>query len=186
MGTLKFLIVLMVFMLSACVQVPVNSDTRMSNLAVTSVWDMPTKLTSGTSYSISPQHLKSVARETGEIKNAYQRYADGIKANLNAHGFQEQTDAKLAQLHVRFMLALSEDLDDQTISEQFGITPGLQDSQEFSKGSLLISITQADTGQRVWHGAIQGFVQEDATEEERDQRRRYVLNMVLAQFHKPH
>ena len=186
MHSVKILFLLAIFILSGCVQVPVNNESRVSNLAVTSVWDEPTKFSAGSKYSISPQHLEKVSNKTGEIKFAYQRYAEGIKSNLNSNGYQEVQDVNSAAFHVRFVLALSEDLDDKTISEQFGITPGLQDSQGLNKGSILISITDANTGQRVWHGAIQGFVQEDATDDEREQRRNYVINMVLAQFHKSH
>lgn len=186
MRLLPLFLLLVAAFLTACVQVPVNTDTKVSNLAVTSVWDIPTKFPVGAKYSISPQHLKKVSNKKGEIKNAYQRYADAIKANFDEHGFQEASNTDTAEFYVRFVLALSEDLDDKTISEKFGITPGLQESQELYKGSILVAINDAKTGQRIWHGAIQGFVQEEATEQEREKRRRYVLNMVLAQFYKSH
>lgn len=186
MRLLKLFLLFVAASLTACVQVPVNSDTKVSNLAVTSVWDIPTQFSQGTKYSISPQHLRKVKNRTGEIKNAYQQYANAIKANLNEHGFQEIQGSDIAELHIQFVLALSEDLDDSRIAEEFGITPGLQESQGLDKGSILIEITDAKTEQRIWHGVIQGFIQEDATEQERQQRRRYLLNMVLAQFYKFH
>jgi hypothetical protein len=165
--------------------VPVNSNSRVSNLAVTSVWDIPTKYSTGSKFNISLQRLNNLANKNEAINNAYQNYSDGIESNLNNQGYQKALNTGSTAFHVKFILALSEDLDDQAISEQFGITPGLQDSKDLNKGSFLISIIDTNTGQRVWHGAIQGFVQEDATELERAQRRSYVINMVLAQFHKP-
>ena len=186
MRTITLFVLVITFMSTGCVQVPINNESRISNLAVTSVWDAPGKFSVGSKYSIAPQHLKKVSIKTGEIKNAYQRYADGIKNNLSEHGYQEVVNPNDAAFHVRFILALSEDLDDKTISEQFGITPGLQESQGLNKGSILVAITDASTGQRIWHGAIQGFVQENATAQELEQRRIYVINMVLAQFHKAH
>lgn len=186
MWTFKFLFVLVIFILAGCVQMPLNSDSRISNLAVTSVWDEPTKFSAGSTYSLSPQHLDNASSKTGDIKKAYLRYAEGIKQNFSYYGYQEVPNADAAEFHVRFILALSDDLDDKTISEKFGITPGLQESQGLNKGSILIAVIDANTGQRVWHGAIQGFVQEEATELERDKRRTYVINMVLAQFHKSH
>lgn len=186
MHSVKLLLLFIAFILSACVQVPVKNESRVSNLAVTSVWDIPTKFASRTKYSISPHHLEKVSNKHGEIKSAYHRYADGIKKNLNSHSYQEVQDANAAVFHVSFILALSKDLDDQTISEKFGITPGLQESQGLDKGSVLVTITDANTGQRIWHGAIQGFVQQDATQEELERHRNYVINMLLAQFHKSH
>jgi hypothetical protein len=181
----KLLLLLVVSVLTACVQVPANNDSRVSNLAVTSVWDTPTKFSTGSKFSISLQRLNSVAIKNEAINNAYQLYSDGIESNLHSRGYQKALNASSAAFHVKFILALSEDLDDQAISEQFGITPGLQDSKDLNKGSFLISIIDVNTGQRVWHGAIQGFVQEETTELEKAQRRSYVINMVLAQFHKP-
>ncbi len=186
MRSLNLLLLFTISMLMGCVQVPMNNAHRVSNLAVSSVWDTAIKFGSGSRYSISPLHLDKVASKTGEIKSAYQDYANGIKNNLNSYGYQEVPSDDTAAFHVSFILALAEDLDDQTISEQFGITPGLQESEGLNKGSILISITDANTAQRIWHGAIQGFVQEEATDQERAKRRAYVINMALAQFHKFH
>ena len=124
MRLLPLFLLLVAASLTACVQVPVIKDTKVSNLAVTSVWDIPTKFPVGAKYSISPQHLKKVLNKKGEIKNAYQRYADAIKANFDEHGFQEATNADTAEFYVRFVLALSEDLDDKTISEKLVLHQG--------------------------------------------------------------
>jgi hypothetical protein len=183
MRSINLLLLLIAFILVGCVQVPMNSERRASNLAVTSVRDAPIKFTPGSRYSISPQHFDKVSSKAGEIRNIYQDYAKEIRNNLNNYGYQEVQDANSAEFHVKFALALSEDLDDKTINKKFGITPGLQESKGLNKGSMLISITDAKTQRRIWHGAIQGFVQEEATEQEREQRREYVINMVLTQFY---
>lgn len=186
MRSFKLLLLFIVCIFMGCVQMQVNNDHRVSNLAVSSVWDAPAKFKLGSQFSISPLHLAKVSSKAGEIKSAYQSYAKDITDNLTRHGYREVQDTHLAAFHVSFTLALSEDLNDQTISEQFGVTPGLQEKKGLNKGSILISIVDVNTGQRVWRGAIQGFVHEEAAEYEQKQRRAYVINMALAQFYKPH
>ncbi len=180
----KLLLLLVAFALTACVQVPVNNDSRVFNLAATSVWDTPTKFESGSKFSLSLQHFDDALSENEAINNAYQHYSDSIESNLNNRGYQKTLDTNSAAFHVEFSLVSSENLDDNAINEKFGITPGLQNRKGLNKRSVIMSITDGSTGQHVWHGAIQSFAQKEATALEIVQRRSYVVNMVLAQFHK--
>ena len=79
---------------------------------------------------------------------------------------------------------LSKDLSDENISEKFGVTPGLSENAKLEKGSFLMYVEDANSKQRVWRGAVQGFVQENFSSAERKERTEDVVKMILAQFFK--
>ena len=86
--------------------------------------------------------------------------------------------------YVGFGVALSKDLSDKNISDKFGVTPGLSENALFEKGSFLIYVEDAKSNQRVWRGAVQGFVQENFNSAERKERTEAVVKMILLQFFK--
>ena len=169
--------------LTACVQVPQEAPKRDNQLAISSVRDMPTRYAQGSTFELSPKYVKETSLKPEQTQNVYKRYANQIISNLQSNGFAYSNGNQPAVFHVGFGVALADDLTDDTISEKFGITPGLQPSNELAKGSFLIYIDDATSGKRVWRGAVQGFVQEKLTPEQREQRTAHIVKLVLSQFY---
>jgi len=59
----------------------------------------------------------------------------------------------------------------------------LPEKSNLKKGSFLIYIEDAITGQRVWRGIAQGFVHNKLTPEQRRQRTATVVANVMTQFY---
>ena len=171
----------LLFIISGCVVVeqPYN---KASQLAVSSVWDIPTTYARQNTFALAPKYLDEVSLKPQEQQRAYQLYSDAISRNLVNNGYY-QTNGQ-ANFYVGFGVALAQDLNDKTIGNKFGVTPGLQEAEGLEKGSFLIYVEDAVTQQRIWRGTVQGFVQEDYTQEERNKRIEKVVNMVLVQFYR--
>lgn len=170
--------------LLGCVQVVEDPSMARSQLAVSSVWDMPGKYEEGSRFALSPKYLKAVSIKAEQVKNVYAIYADKITQSLQSKGYVLSKPNEIPDFYVGFGIALAEDLSDTTIGEKFGVTPGLQSKGDLDKGSFLIYVEDAIMHQRVWRGAVQGFVQLELNKEERKERSMYIVNLVLAQFYK--
>jgi hypothetical protein len=171
-------------LLSACVQTIEPADTRHAQLAISSVRDMQIRYPQGSGFALSPKHLQEVSLKPKQVQKIYQLYSDAIVRYMQNQGYYYMPHNSQAKFHVEFAIALSDDLNDQVISDKFGVTPGLQEKDNLEKGSFLIAIKDAEIEQRVWRGAVQGFIQEDYTSAEREGRAGSIVEMVLAQFFK--
>lgn len=167
--------------LMACVQV----DTVANNtqLATSSVRDLPITYPQGSVFALDPKHLKHVSIKAEQQKAVYKLYENAIISDLNNHGYHLAADQRQAKFHVGFLVALEEDLSDKKISEKFGVMPGLPTKGDQEKGSLLIYVEDVATGQRVWRSTVQGFVRTDLSNSERDVRSKQVIETALAQFY---
>jgi hypothetical protein len=174
------------FILQGCVQTPVNKPIQNSQLAVSSVWDIPTTFSKGSNFKLMPIHAKHSSLTATQTEHAYRLYEVAISKNLHNYGYQQVANDRAPDFIVGFGIALAEDVDDNLLNDKFGITPGLQESKDLDKGSFLIYVENASNGQRVWRGAIQGFIQEGIDSKKRAERIDYSMQMVLAQFHKAH
>jgi len=170
--------------LSACVQVVQAPAAHGASLAVSSVWDTPTKYPKGSTFSLSPKYVDDTSLKPEQMEVIYQIYAKAIADTFSDHGYYLANNNHEADLYISFAIALSDDLSDKTISEKFGVTPGLQSKDTLQKGSFLMYVEDGSSRQRVWRGAVQGFVQEDYNLIERKQRVDKVVTMVLSQFFK--
>lgn len=168
---------------SACVTVPQEPQVNKNQLAISSVRDIPISYSQGSQFSLAPKYVKETSLKANQTQAIYKFYSDAIIADLNEHGFKNTTDANNAAFHVGFGIALASDLSDETINDKFGITPGLPSNDKLKKGSFLIYIEDARTGQKVWRGAAQGFAHEDNNEVERAQRTAAIVNRVMKQFY---
>jgi hypothetical protein len=63
------------------------------------------------------------------------------------------------------------------------VTPGLPEKLDFKKGSFLIYIEDAVTGQKVWRGIAQGFANSKLSPEQRKQRTAMIIANVMTQFY---
>ena len=172
------------FWLSACVQVTKPTTKADSLLALSSVWDLPTKYPVGSTFSLSPQYVKDASLNSKEIDVIYQLYANAISEGFSQKGYQIVDINTPVDFYVGFGVALSKDLSDENISEKFGVTPGLSEDAKLEKGSFLMYVEDANSKQRVWRGAVQGFVQENFSSAERKERTEDVVKMILVQFFK--
>jgi len=168
--------------LTACVQVVQDPDERGSALAVSSVWDVPTKYPAGSTFSLSPKYVKGTSLKPEQIKAIYQLYAEAIVDKFSSYDYHFTENTNDADFSIGFAIALSEDLSDKMISEKFGVTPGLQIKEYMKKGSFLMYVEDVRRTQRIWRGAVQGFVQEDFSSAERKQRTDNIVQMVLSQY----
>ncbi len=168
---------------SACVTVEKAPTENQNQLAISSVRDIPISYALGSQFSLAPKYVKETSLKAEQIQSIYKLYADAIIKELSNHGFQHSNNSGDSVFHVGFEIALTSDLSDQKLSEEFGIAPGLPDSKTFKKGSFLIYIEDTLTSQKVWRGAVQGFAHENIDETEKEQRVAAIVSRVLAQFY---
>ncbi|MCJ8319246.1 MAG: DUF4136 domain-containing protein [Colwellia sp.] len=169
--------------LAGCVQVIEEYPMRKTQLAVSSTRDLPITFPSGSKFALSPKYLKEASIKPEQLQNIYKLYSNEIIADFTSEGFLLARTDQRVDFYVGFGVALSEDLSDETINEKFGVSPGLPENSENEKGSFLIYVDDATTGQRIWRGTAQGFVQNDFTAEQRKERVARVVDMLLAQYH---
>jgi hypothetical protein len=170
-------------LMSACVTVPQKPQVNKNQLAISSVRDIPISYSQGSQFSLAPKYIEDTSLKAEQTQTIYKLYADAITADLSSHGFNNSNDASNSAFHVGFGIALASDLSDQTISDKFGITPGLPSSDELKKGSFLIYIEDARTGKRVWRGAAQGFAHDEMNKDKREQRAAAIVSRVMKQFY---
>jgi hypothetical protein len=169
--------------LSACVQVAPASNQNINKLAISSVRDLPNAYVKGSLFSLSPRYVKETSLKESQTQGIYQLYTNIIVNDLQNNGFELAQDNQQSAFHVGFGIALSNDLSDEKINEKFGVSPGLPETENMKKGSFLIYIEDANTGQRVWRGIAQGFAHEDSTLEQRTQRAAIIVASVIKQFY---
>lgn len=185
MEKIKGLLALMVISLtlSACVQVTPELNQNKKQLAITSVRDLPLIYPRGSLFSLSPKYVKETSLKAKQTQMVYRLYTNAIVNDLHNNGFVIAGTEQQAAFYVGFGVALSQDYSDDKLSKKFGITPGLPEQSGLKKGSFLIYIEDAVTGQRVWRGIAQGFAHEKLTVEQRQQRTADIVASVMKQFH---
>ncbi|MFD2167653.1 DUF4136 domain-containing protein [Thalassotalea euphylliae] len=167
--------------LVGCVQVPIEEPGKETQLAISSVKDLPIEYAKGSTFRISSRYLESASVSREQLASVYKLYEKNISQLLQSAGYQMSLNDS-ADFEVVYAVALEKDLSDQTINERFGVSPGLQVSDDLEKGSFLIYIEDSESKQRVWRGAVQGFVQEDFSASERVKRTEHVVRTVMSSF----
>ncbi|TYK65843.1 DUF4136 domain-containing protein [Colwellia echini] len=170
-------------LISACVTVPQEPQVNKNKLAISSVRDIPISYPQGSRFSLSPKYVKETSLKASQMQSIYKTYADAIVSDLSGNGFINISDAKAADFHVGFEIALASDLSDKELSNEIGISPGLPANDKMKRGSFLIYIEDARSGKKVWRGAAQGFVHEDVDASERTNRAAAIVKRVLNQFY---
>ncbi len=170
-------------MLLSCVSEPPVPSLPHNQLAISSINDKTITYQKNSLFALDPKHIKKTSLKPSETQAIYKRYADAIISDLTRNGFKYSKDYNNSNFHVGFGLALTTDLPDQTINEKFGLSPGLNNDQGLTKGSFLIYVEDALTGESVWRGVVQGFVHEDSKASEKSQRAAVIVNKVLQQFY---
>ena len=145
-------VILTTLTLSACVQIPVETNHKANQLAISSVRDLPITYSQESLFLLSPKYVKETSLKAKQTQQVYNLYTNAIVSDLQNNGFETALTSQQADFHVGFGVALSNDFSDGKISEKFGITPGLPEYSDLKKGSFLIYIEDAITGQRVWRG----------------------------------
>ena len=166
-----------------CVQVAPESQSHNNQLAISSVRDLPVSYPQGSLFSLSPKYVKETSLKEQQTQNVYHLYNNAIVNNLIKNGYLHEKVIQNSAFYVGFAIALSDDLSDEKINDKFGVTPGLTEQSGLMKGSVLIYIEDAATGQRVWRGIAQGFANIDQTPAQRQQRASAVVATVMKQFY---
>lgn len=169
--------------LSACVQVTPEPKQNNNQLAISSVRDLPFSYPPSSSFLLSPKYVEETSLKAKQTQAVYQLYTNAIVNDLQTNGFTMTQSGQQAAFHVGFGIALSDDLSDDKINKKFGVSPGLPEKSDLNKGSFLIYIEDAITGQRVWRGIAQGFAQDGITVEQRQQRAAVIVASVMKQFY---
>lgn len=175
----------LVIALVGCVQV--NSEAgyralKREQLASSSVTDIEKQYEQGSKFSVSPVYLYSAKLRTEELEKVYEVYERAIAKRLTDAGYDLSTDTQSSDFVVGFALALEADFSDETINERFGVSPGLTVLEDLEKGSFLIYIQDIESHQRIWRGAVQGFVHEKLSPVQREQRASNIVDSVLSQY----
>lgn len=192
-------LLLLVLLTAGCVQIndaqtPMQAD-KQAQLAISAVRDLPNSFAKGSTFTVVPKFVD--AEPAGAEQAAiYRAYGGAITNALELAGYQQsatkRADTKLsgklqvenvqADFSVVYGLALQDDLSDAVISEKFGVLPDLSSAERLEKGSFLIYIEDSVTNQRIWRGAVQGFVHQDFSQAQREQRAVTIVNSVLSSF----
>ncbi len=180
----KVMIAVMASMLLVgCVNEPLIPSLPNNQLAISSIQDKSITYQKNSLFALDPKYIKKNSLKPSEVQAIYKRYADAIISDLTLHGYNYSENYDETAFHVGFGLALTSDVSDQTINDKFGLSPGLNNEQGFTKGSFLIYVEDASSGQNVWRGVAQGFVHEDSKASEKSQRAAVVVSKVLQQFY---
>ena len=202
-------LLLLVLLTAGCVQIndaqtSVKAD-KQAQLAISAVRDLPNSFAKGSTFTVVPKFVD--AEPAGSEQAAiYRAYGGAITNALELADYQQsatkRADTELsgklqvenvqaenvqaenvqADFSVVYGLALQDDLSDSVISEKFGVLPGLSSAERLEKGSFLIYIEDSVTNQRIWRGAVQGFVHQDFSQAQREQRAVTIVNSVLSSF----
>lgn len=177
-----FSIIFSVLFIAACVQVPVEPEINENQLAVSSVWDVDSRYPAGNTFRLSPVFIEQSSIPVEEQRKVYNDLSKVIATELMQKGYVLTTGD--SDFVIEYAVALSSDISDKQLGDKFGVTPGLSSDDEHQKGNFLVGARDGKTHMRVWRGAVQGFVQTDLSNAQRDQRWESIVNMVLSQFYK--
>ncbi|REL28385.1 DUF4136 domain-containing protein [Thalassotalea euphylliae] len=177
-------LLLLVLLAAGCVQLN-QAQTgaqvdKQTQLAISAVRDLPNSFAKGDAFTIVPTFVDSSVINT-EQTAIYQAYGEAIASALQLAGYQQSANEQ-SDFTVVYGLALQQDLSDTAISENLGVLPGLSSAERLEKGSFLIYIEDSVTNQRIWRGAVQGFVHQDFSRAQREQRAVTIVNSVLSSF----
>ncbi|MBL4823288.1 MAG: DUF4136 domain-containing protein [Colwellia sp.] len=178
-----FLMLLSSWLIIGCVQVPLEHKHNNNQLAISSVRDSAVSYPRGSLFLLSPKYINETSLKAEQTESIYHLYSKAIVNVLTNNGYINGLSTQQADFYVGFAVALSGDLSDEKINNKFGVTPGLPEKSDLKKGSFLIYIEDAITGQRVWRGIAQGFVHNKLTPEQRRQRTATVVANVMTQFY---
>lgn len=183
---IKIILSFVIFLVSVsgCVAVNDGEKKAISNnkLAVSSVWDVLTTVPKGSSIQITPHYLEQVSKKHPKVIDAYHLFDTALKSSLEKQGYAIVQPN--AEYQLVFGVALADELNDNMISQHFGITPGLSADKDDEKGSFLVYIKNTQTGQRIWRATVQGIVRKEANSEQQISRTKQAVEMALLQFYK--
>ncbi len=179
-------LLIMLFTSSAivgCVQITPELKQNSNQLAISSVRDLSISYPQGSLFSLSPKYIKETSLKAEQTQAIYHLYSKAIATDLTNNGYINGQAMQQAAFYVGFGVVLSDDFSDENISDKFGVTPGLPEKSDLKKGSFLIYIEDAVTGQRVWRGIAQGFAHNELTPAQRHKRTATIVANVMKQFY---
>ncbi|WP_354624592.1 DUF4136 domain-containing protein [Psychromonas sp. MME2] len=108
---------------------------------------------------------------------------------LGTKGYRYEPDASRADVVIGFLFALEQDAGDNRIIQQFGLSPGLNDSDlkdhRYEKGTFLLAVLGPNLTPVYWRSAMQGFVDMDSDRKDpQTNRMQAVLSIMMDGFPK--
>ncbi len=168
---------------TACVQVVEEKPAHHLQVAISSARDTQTVYPIGTRFALSPKYIEEASLKPEEIQKVYHLYSNEIIKHFQQNRYLLVNNAQESEFLVGFGLALSQDLSDETINNEFGVSPGLAVSADNEKGSFLIYVVDTKSGERVWRGTAQAILNPNFTDQQRQDRAVKVVDMLLVQYH---
>jgi len=133
---------------------------------------------------------------TGDVRldnpRLHERLRQAIQQTLTASGFD--AEAGSADFRVGYHLSLQQRLDVTTLDSHYGYGPGASRwgygppetvVREYDEGTLVIDVVDSRSDRLVWRGSAFGRMSESATPEERQDRARAAVAMILERFPPP-
>lgn len=97
--------------------------------------------------------------------NMWRLLKQSIEQEMQHKGYQKAALAKAANLNISFVAALTSELNDQEIQQQYGLVPGLVttgvNQQHYEKGTLIFDVVNPDSQQLAWRTAGQALASLD-------------------------
>lgn len=166
---------LIILCLSACVQVNTQVEHAESQLAISSSHDRDLFLNSNSTYAFTPL-------QQSDNGSRFPMVTTEIEQFFNARDYQQVTPEDNPTFYIGYILERSDELSDEQLGETFGLNPGLPDLPDLEKGTMLIFVLEGESKQFAWRGAAQGFVLDDLSQEERNNRIKLIVHSMLSQF----
>jgi hypothetical protein len=173
----------MTTVLFSCVQVEPVQKSAKENIAISTARDSDKKFPPGSTFSLEPKYAKETSLKPEQIKESYQIYNNSLIKNLEKNGYRYSPEGKNVAFHVGFGLALSNDVSDEKLSNKFGLTPGLAEKSDLTKGSFIVYIQDGYSTKSVWRGAVQGFTHENLSPEQRKVRVNIIVDQVMSLYY---
>ena len=174
-------VLLAVFMTSACSGISVNQDFNpAADFAALSTWDwMP------------------VPNQTSDNPLVDQRVRAAVEAGLQAKGLRK-VDSGEPTFRVGYQIILEDKVNYQTVNSYYGTGwgyrgiygvrggPVMGTSQtyatEYTMGSLVIDFFDVSSKELVWRGSAEGKINETADPVQRQERAQEAVTKILEQF----
>ncbi|MEI6896025.1 MAG: DUF4136 domain-containing protein [Psychromonas sp.] len=141
-----------------------------------------------TSFTWSEEYSYVLSAINDHSEKDIQKYIrDEIIIYLKTKGYVYQADPRQADVVIGFLFALENDFADQQIQEKFGLLPGISSQGitdiRYEKGTLLLTVLNAQLTNIYWRSAMQGFVDfEKGRADDRLNYMQHVLGMMMYGF----
>lgn len=161
--------------LSACVQVIETERRTESQLAISSVFEQDVKVQPNQTFNFMTLKHNDNNLYINEIGRQISQY-------LENNQLVEVNEDAPSDYTVVYFLRKEGVQENKSLTDIFGIDPGLHSVSGLNKGTLMIAVLDAPQNKLIWKAATQGFIMENSSPEEKKERIQRGINSTLSQF----